>query len=66
MPFDVLAEIEQADEITIEKLLTAVLQRYAVLFPDWEINTLSLQKSSDKNQQLDRIISTLHAMKTSS
>ena len=58
--------IARADEIQIEKLLNAVLQRYAVLYPDWEISTISLQKSSDRNEQLDRMIAMLQRMKTAS
>ena len=58
--------IAQADEIEIEKLLKAVLRRYAVLYPDWEISTISLQKSSDRNEQLDRMIAMLQRMKTAS
>lgn len=56
-------EISRVDESQIDKLLTAVLQRYAVLFPDWEVNTISLEKSIDRNEQLDRIIAALQKMK---
>ena len=44
---DLFEEIAQADEMIIQDLLHAVLKRYAVLFPDWEVSTISLQKSSD-------------------
>ena len=64
MVFDLVEEIAQADGVEIEKLLKAVLQRYAVLFPDWEVNTISLQKSSDRKEQIDRIIAMLQNMKT--
>ena len=64
--FDLVEEIKQADGIEIEKLLKAVLQRYAVLYPDWEIGTISLQKSADRNQQIDRMITMLQNMKTPS
>lgn len=64
MILDIVEEIAQADEIEIEKLLKAVLQRYAVLFPDLEVSVISLQKSSDRNEQLDRIIAMLQNMKT--
>ena len=64
MMFDLVEEILRADEVEIEKLLKAVLQRYAVLFPDWEVSTVSLEKSSDRNEQLDRIIALLQNMKT--
>ena len=56
-------KIAQADEAEIGLLLKAVLQRYAVLFPDWELNTISLQKSADRNAQLDRMIAVLQKMK---
>lgn len=64
--FDLVEEIAQADGAAIDKLLKAVLQRYAVLYPDWEISTISLQKSSDRNEQLDRMIAILQRMKTAS
>lgn len=61
---DLVKEIAKADRAEIEKLLTAVLQRYAVLFPDWEVSTISLQKSADRNEQFDRVIAMLQKMKT--
>ena len=61
---DLVEEIAQANEIEVGKLLEAVLKRYAVLFPDWEISTVSLEKSSDRNEQLDRMIALLQKMKT--
>lgn len=61
---DLVKEIAKADRAEIEKLLTAVLQRYAVLFPDWEVSTISLQKSVDRNEQIDRVIAMLQKMKT--
>ncbi len=64
--FDLVEEIKQADGIEIEKLLKAVLQRYAVLYPDWEMGTISLQKSADRNEQIDRMITMLQNMKTPS
>ena len=60
---NLVEKIAQADEVEIEKLLKAVLQRYAELFPDWEMRTISLQKSDDRNEQLDRIIAVLQNMK---
>ena len=64
--FDLVEEIKQADGTEIEMLLKAVLQRYAVLYPDWEISTISLQKSADRNVQIDRMITMLQNMKTPS
>ena len=62
--FDLVQEIAKADEVENENLLKAVLQRYTVLFPDWELSTISLQKSFDKNEQIDRIIEMLQNMKS--
>ena len=61
---DVMKAIAQADGVEIEKLLKAVLKRYAVLYPDWEVSTVSIQKTSDRNEQLDRMIAMLQNMKT--
>lgn len=64
MERDLVEEIAAADAAEIEKLLKAVLQRYAVLFPDWEVSTISLQRSSDRNYQLDQIIAMLQQLKS--
>ena len=60
---DIIDAIARADEREIEQLLNAVLDRYAVLFPDWEVSTVSIQKSLDRNRQLDGIIAVLQRMK---
>ena len=61
---DLAEEIAHADEKKIVLLLNAVLQRYAVLFPDWEVSTIALEKCADRDQQLDRLITVLQKMKT--
>lgn len=63
---NLIGEIAHANASEIEELLKAVLQRYSVLFPDWEVSTISLQKSSDRNEQLDWMIEMLQRMKSSS
>ena len=60
---DLYAAITQADCNLIEQLLNLVLYRYEELYPDWEISTVSVQKSTDQNEQLDRMIAALQAMK---
>lgn len=57
-------EILQADISEIDELMQAVIRRYAMLFPDWEISTISIDKRSAKNEQLDIIIQMLERMKT--
>lgn len=61
---DLVKAIGQADETQIEDILQAVLRRYGELFPDWDVSTVSLSKSEDRNEQLDRIIGVLQKMKT--
>ena len=58
-------EIAKADAGELQGLLDAVLERYAVLFPNWEVCTVSLEKSGDRNEQLDRMIDLLQKMKIS-
>ena len=63
---DLVEEITRANEKDIDKLIKAILLRYEVLYPDWEISTITLQKGSDRNEQIDRTITWLQSMKTSS
>ena len=42
---DLIAEITCANTAEIGDLLKAVKERYAVLFPGWEIITVSLEKT---------------------
>ena len=59
----VLDVIAQADGKNIEILLHAVLRRYAELFPEWEVRTISLEKHKNQVEQLDRIIAALEKLK---
>ena len=56
-------KIAQVDGVEIEKILHAVRRRYAELFPDWEVIVISIEKSVDRNEQLDRMIAMLENMK---
>ena len=62
--FDLEEEIARADSTQIETLLKAILDRYAVLFPDWEISAVSLPKSPQRDVQIDRMIAVLQGMKS--
>ena len=62
--FDLAEKIAQADKAEIDELIHAVRQRYAALFPDWEAVVIFVERSSDKNEQLDRIICMLQNMKS--
>ncbi len=61
---DLMAAIKKVNEYEIEEVLQAVLNRYGELFPDWEVSAISLQKSKDRNEQLDRNIALLQKLKT--
>ena len=60
---DLLAKITDINEYDIDRVLTAVLAQYHLLYPDWEINILSVPKYGDRNQQIDRTIALLNQMK---
>ena len=61
---DFAEKITQIDETEIEELFHAVRQQYAALFPDWEAVVVFIERSADKNEQLDRIIGMLQNMKS--
>ena len=48
----------------IGEVLDSVLERYGELFPNWEISTISLDKTRDRNEQLSRVIALLESMKS--
>ena len=62
--FNLIKQIEAADAESIDTILKAVLLRYRILFPDWEISTISILKNTDRNEQLDQMIAVLQKMKT--
>ena len=50
--FNVLERIEQADDFEINDIIQAVIRRYNLVFPDWEIIFLSLPVQSEKRKLL--------------
>ena len=60
---NLLSAIACINEYQISDVLDAVLDRYSVLYPDWEVSTLSIPKYLDRNQQIDRAIELLTNMK---
>ena len=50
--FNVLERIEQADDFEINEIIQAVIRRYKLVFPDWEIIFLSLPVQSEKRKLL--------------
>lgn len=60
---DLIKEIAQVDDMEISDVLDAARKRYNELFPDWEVCTVSIEKSTDRNEQLERMIAMLQNMK---
>ena len=60
---DIFEIINNAKADEISDILDAVLHRYKQLYPNWEISVLSLEKSVDKNMQLDETIKLLEKLK---
>ena len=58
-----MEQIAQVDDDHIQDVVRTAIKRYAELFPDWEIGTFSLQKSEDKNEQIDRMIAMLNHLR---
>ena len=63
MEAKMIEEIGKADGDEVEELLKVLIQRYAVLYPDWELGVISLQKNADRNEQLDGMIRILQGLK---
>ena len=61
----ILEQITQADEYQLGIILNALLNRYQHVRPDMDINVVCIEKESDLNAQLDRMIALLENMKTS-
>ena len=47
----------------IQDVLQALVERYRQLYPDWDINIISLEKKRSRNDQLDEMITLLESMK---
>ena len=60
---ELLNEIKHVGKEEIQDVVQAVLERYRELYPEWDINVFSLEKSKDKNEQLDRIIGLAEKLK---
>lgn len=58
-------KIAQATAAELSELLDAVVARHAHLNPDWDICVLSVQRSKDRDQQLEETIRLLKSLKDS-
>ena len=56
-------QIKQAKPEDMSDIILAYHKRYMELYPDWEFFCFVMEKSADKNQQLDAMIDLLEKMK---
>ena len=53
---NVLASIEQADDTQISQIIRAVIRRYGLVFPDWDVLFLSVPKDpTQRRLQLEHM-----------
>lgn len=51
---NLISQILTADARSIESILKAVLQRYAQLYPQWDVSVISLEKEKiEKNKKTE-------------
>ena len=59
----VFEQISQADGIQIHDLLDAVMDRMRELYPEWDTGTISIRKSGNIIDEIDRSIRVLESLK---
>ncbi len=47
----------------LERIQRALVTRYAQIYPGWEIYYISIEKSQDRNEQIDQVIEFLNRLK---
>lgn len=60
---DVIQAISQAQDLELEAMMAALLKRYGEVFPDWELSIVSVEKTGDRNAQIDKVIELLEKLK---
>lgn len=60
----IMTQIHKADSDQIYLLLEAVHERFRVLFPDWEISTVTIEKSGNQNEDINRILAVWNSVKS--
>lgn len=61
----ILEYISTASAEKVPELLMALLERYKIVFPDWEMVVLSIQKDGTAYEQISRTISRLERIRES-
>ena len=52
---EILSAIAQADEDSIEDILTAAMKRKQQLYPDWDIRYLAVPRTGEERQRYERV-----------
>ncbi len=63
MAGDILGRVCNANAEEIEMILNTAITRYSQIYPDWEISVITVEKTQNRNDQLDRMIGILNKMK---
>ena len=58
--------INRIDREEISEVMLSVLQWYRALFPEWDIQLISIHKEHGREEQIDECIKVLEKLKTSS
>lgn len=59
----IIQRISQAQDHEIPEMMAAILKRHKELFPNWEMSLVSIEKTGDRNKQIDEMIQLLEKLK---
>ncbi len=60
---EIAPAILSADATDLEDIVELIKQRYCQLFPQWEIQMISIEKCADRVRQIDSMIAILEQLK---
>ena len=60
---EIIQAISQARDSEVEEMMMALIKRYKELFPDWELSIVAVEKTGDRNAQIDKVIELLEKLK---
>ena len=58
-----LEHVQKASPEEVNEILMDLVKRYGEIFPGWELHILTVDKSGDKNTQIDAAIALLEKLK---
>lgn len=58
-----LKRIQKATATECEAVLKAVLRRYPEVFPDWEVFVFAIEKTQERDGQIDQAIRLLESIR---